>query len=53
MTSDYGHCISVPEPPLNVIVQPRYSYLTGDTVGFMVDFTDLVTMQLIIYNSMQ
>jgi hypothetical protein len=34
--------ISVLEPPLIDSVQFRYSYLTGDPIGFLVEFNDLV-----------
>ena len=37
-----SYCIAVPEPPLDVNVQFRYSYLRGDAVGFALEFTDLV-----------
>ena len=40
--------ISVPEPPLVNVIVPRYSYLTGDAIGFMVEFADVVSTQLIL-----
>lgn len=45
--TDYCIFISVLEPPLNVIVPSRYSYSTGNAIGFVVEFTALVTMHLI------